>query len=89
MRYFIVTILLASTLYSCKTETDSPAKDDQVEALLSTMTLEEKVGQMTQVTIDMILQNDKLDEIDERKLKAAILEKKVGSILNVKPQERP
>ncbi len=85
MRYFIVTIFFAVLLYSCKPESGTTTtSDDQIESLLNTMTIEEKVGQMTQVTIDMILQNDKLDEIDERKLKAAILEKKVGSILNVK-----
>ncbi len=86
MRYFIPLILVAVLLQSCKTETSSSDSDQRVETLLAKMTIEEKVGQMTQVTIDMILQNDKLDEIDERKLKAAILEKKVGSILNVKGQ---
>lgn len=85
MRYSLVVLLIASMAFSCKTDSASTKDGDQrVESLLSKMTIEEKVGQMTQVTIDMILQNDKLDEIDERKLKAAILEKKVGSILNVK-----
>ncbi len=85
MRYTIVALLLASLFFSCdQKQNKATDDDDRLEALLSKMTLEEKVGQMTQVTIDMILHNDKLDEIDERKLKAAILEKKVGSILNVK-----
>ncbi len=85
MRQFII-ILLAFSLVTCKTNPAATTgdRDDRVENVLSKMTIEEKVGQMTQVTIDMILRNEKLDEIDERKLKAAILEKKVGSILNVK-----
>ena len=56
----------------------------QVEALLDKMTMEEKVGQMTQVTIDLILEDESLTEIDEQKLRQAIVDKKVGSILNVK-----
>ncbi|UII33595.1 glycoside hydrolase family 3 C-terminal domain-containing protein [Fulvivirga ulvae] len=58
--------------------------DQKVEALLSKMSIEEKVGQMTQVTIDLILEDSSLDAIDDKKLKEAILNKKVGSILNVK-----
>lgn len=58
--------------------------DQKVEALLSKMSIEEKVGQMTQVTIDLILKDSSPDAIDEKKLKEAIINKKVGSILNVK-----
>ncbi|MCG8389240.1 MAG: glycoside hydrolase family 3 C-terminal domain-containing protein [Cytophagales bacterium] len=60
------------------------AYDTEVQELLEKMTLEEKIGQMTQVTIDLILKEDKTDEIDEEKLRYTVLEKKVGSILNVK-----
>ncbi|MEO1253884.1 MAG: glycoside hydrolase family 3 N-terminal domain-containing protein [Bacteroidota bacterium] len=65
----------------------SPEKgevDQQVAVLLSNMSLEEKIGQMTQVTIDLILKDNSAIEIDTEKLKKAIIEKKVGSILNVK-----
>ncbi|QCK14514.1 beta-glucosidase [Mangrovivirga cuniculi] len=55
-----------------------------VESLLDKMTVEEKVGQMTQVTIDLILKENSTTEIDPDKLRKAIVEKKVGSILNVK-----
>ena len=58
--------------------------DKQVATLLAKMSIEEKVGQMTQVTIDMILKDDETMVVDEAKLKKAILEKHVGSILNVK-----
>lgn len=58
--------------------------DEQVTNLLNKMSIEEKVGQMTQVTIDMILKDDETMVVDEAKLRKAILEKHVGSILNVK-----
>ena len=57
---------------------------DELDKLISEMTIEEKVGQMTQVTIDLILQDNSTTAIDEAKLRKAILEHKVGSILNVK-----
>lgn len=55
-----------------------------VEQLLSQMTIEEKVGQMTQVTIDLILKDNSTTEIDPAKLRTAIIDKKAGSILNTK-----
>ncbi|HEY8402307.1 MAG TPA: glycoside hydrolase family 3 N-terminal domain-containing protein [Cytophagaceae bacterium] len=59
----------------------------KVEELLAKMTLEEKVGQMTQLTLDAISKGEFHDankpmEIDEEKLKKAILQYHVGSILN-------
>lgn len=61
--------------------------DEQVNALLSRMTDEEKVGQMTQITINLILKDASLPwdqiEVDPRKLAIAIQDYKVGSILNV------
>ncbi|HMQ61150.1 MAG TPA: glycoside hydrolase family 3 protein, partial [Flavilitoribacter sp.] len=56
----------------------------KVKDLMARMTIEEKVGQMTQVTIDMVMQDQGNQNIDEAKLRTAILDKKVGSILNVK-----
>ncbi len=58
--------------------------DREVTTLISNMSLEEKVGQMTQVTIDLILKDGSSTEVDPQKLRKAIVEKKVGSILNVK-----
>lgn len=63
--------------------------DEQVTNLLNKMSIEEKVGQMTQVTIDMILKDDETMVVDEAKLRRAILEKHVGSILNVKGHAYP
>ncbi len=67
---------------------NSPARDadssSKVEALLARMTLEEKVGQMTQLEIGMICngRNQAL-VIDQAKLEKAIIKYGVGSILNV------
>ncbi|RED99818.1 glycoside hydrolase family 3 N-terminal domain-containing protein [Marinoscillum furvescens] len=60
----------------------------RVEALLAKMTLEEKVGQMAQVTLDVVTQGPNAYESDEPLklnidlVREAILTHKVGSILN-------
>jgi beta-glucosidase len=59
----------------------------KIEALLRKMTIEEKVGQMTQLTIDMVTTGDDQEvKIDEAKLRKAVVEYGVGSILNVNNQ---
>jgi len=58
----------------------------KIEALLRQMTVEEKVGQMTQVTIDVVSVPNAVGRnhrLDPQKLEEAILKWKVGSILNV------
>jgi beta-glucosidase len=63
--------------------------DAKVDALLKKMTLEEKVGQMTQVAIDVVSRgaDGRLEphELDPSKLEKAVLGYHVGSILNVGP----
>lgn len=64
------------------------AIDQKVESLLSKMTLEEKVGQMTQISVEAFLKttNGRVNEpheFDIVKLEEAIKKYKVGSILNV------
>jgi len=62
----------------------------KIESLLQTMTLEEKVGQMTQLTIDMVTSGKDQDlRIDQAKLEKAIVKYGVGSILNVNKQALP
>src|SRR5436190_18139824 len=59
----------------------------RIEALLRRMTIEEKVGQMTQLTIDMVTRGkDQNVEIDAEKLQKAVVKYGVGSILNVTNQ---
>ncbi|CAF1096003.1 unnamed protein product [Adineta steineri] len=66
-----------------------PSYDKQVNALLAQMTDEEKVGQMTQISIQLILKDSTKPwyeaEIDPIKLTTAIQDYKVGSIFNVIP----
>ncbi len=60
---------------------------EKVKSLISEMTLEEKVGQMTQITIQVVSAKqgtkDQHHVIDEKKLEEAIKKYNVGSILNV------
>jgi beta-glucosidase len=66
-----------------------PARNNaqRVEALLRRMTLEEKVGQMTQLTMGMIVSGrDQNVQIDQAKLDKAIGQYGVGSFLNVSDQ---
>lgn len=62
--------------------------DAQIAQLIQQMTLEEKAGQMTQVTLEMLLQRDAAGKIklpavfDAMKLDSALRVYRVGSILN-------
>ena len=59
----------------------------KIEELLKRMTLEEKVGQMTQLAIGMIASgSDQTIKVDPAKLDKAIAKYGVGSILNVSEQ---
>ena len=62
--------------------------DARVESLLRRMTLEEKVGQMTQVTIGVVAapgdaQRPGRVALDPKKLREAVVTYRVGSLLNV------
>src|SRR6185295_4284762 len=64
-----------------------PDYTQKIEDLLKRMTLEEKVGQMTQLAIGMIINGqDQNFQIDPAKLEKAIVKYGVGSILNVSDQ---
>lgn len=64
-------------------------EDQFVDALLKKMTIEEKVGQMTQVTLDVISaqgtggQDLEPQQVDTARLREALMKYHVGSILNV------
>ncbi len=84
MRYHIlkVAFLMVGVLLviACNTSmTGDDPVENKVNALLSEMTLEEKVGQMTQITIG-VFYNDNI--LDKEKLKEYISKYGVGSILN-------
>ncbi|QOJ30417.1 MAG: glycoside hydrolase family 3 C-terminal domain-containing protein [Ignavibacteriales bacterium] len=62
-------------------------QEAKLNELISKMTLEEKAGQMTQITIQTISKKqgtkDQKHELDDKKLEEAITKYHVGSILNV------
>ena len=86
---------LISILVACSTtqETSRVMSDvrnknkDFVKRLMTTMTLEDKVGEMTQLTLDMLSVGEPYQvpdphTLDETKLKHVLVDLKVGSILN-------
>src|ERR1700761_3041093 len=87
-RIFIITISLVflaiPILMAQQKKEASSTLDNKVDALIAKMTLEEKVGQMTEVTSDVVSKsNTDPHQIDPEKLKEAIMKYHVGSILNV------
>jgi len=67
-----------------------PDRIPQVESLLAQMTLEEKVGQMTQLEIGMVATGKGQSlKIDPAKLQKAVVQYGVGSILNVSDEALP
>lgn len=97
-----VFILLACLIFSCKSwnsntelvknkeiDLDISSLDKELNEIISKMSLEEKVGQTCQITLDVILKFNadgtakQFAEIDSSKLAEAVHKYKVGSILNV------
>ena len=96
--YFFVISLLC--FFSCQNDSiqnDSISSsllldsktEDSINNLIDKMTIQEKVGQTCQITLDAILKKDTLGvllephEIDQEKLNIALIDYNVGSILNV------
>ncbi len=72
---------LSLAMVGCSVRNQEASRQANVQDLLASMTLEEKIGQMTQIDFSVIAgQGDKL--IDQAKLLDAILTHHVGSILN-------
>ncbi|TKC00618.1 glycoside hydrolase family 3 N-terminal domain-containing protein [Pedobacter cryophilus] len=88
----IMLIFLSGTLspYSLKAQTSNASKelDVKVATLLQKMTLQEKVGQMAQITLDVITKgpdrfsSDEPVVLDEVAMKKAFGVYKLGSVLN-------
>jgi beta-glucosidase len=77
----LFSLILAPTFAQNHPQADVNKK---VAALLAQMTLEEKVGQMTEVTSDVVSKTGTPEhQLDPEKLKEAIMTYHVGSILNV------
>ena len=81
--------LLDSDEFFQRTIRSAPEKNNtqKIEDLLKRMTLEEKVGQMTQLAISMVVSGRDQDvKIDPAKLDKAMVKYGAGSILNVSDQ---
>lgn len=80
----ILMIILATGIFAGNDKNKQTEK--KINDLLAKMTLEEKIGQMTQVTLEVVIKerkNEKDPAVPEvSKLRDAILKYKVGSILN-------
>ena len=78
---FMVAIMISTTGFSQTVE-------QRVEDLLSQMTLKEKVGQMTQLTVDLIAVGETFNlvepyQIDTSNLRKTNVEYGVGSLMNI------
>ena len=88
---FIVAVVLFScnSNNSIKSNKLDPKIEDSITTIISKMSIEEKVGQTCQITLDAILLKDSTNtlvephQIDKNKLDKAIVEYNVGSVLNV------
>lgn len=87
---FIIISILSITLSfsSCKQENSSSPYEKEIEKILSKMTLEEKVGQTAQFTLDVIGEGENIYsshfpfKLDEEMLEDVLVNRKIGSILN-------
>lgn len=66
----------------------NPATEQKIKVLVSRMTLEEKVGQMAQVSIEGFAKKGSVQafEMDTAMLREAIVKYHIGSILNTPPE---
>jgi beta-glucosidase len=78
-----VLFLLTFVLISCTKYQNSSSTDQKVESLIAQMTLEEKIGQMTQICFSMITEGrGKKLVLDKQAARDAILNHHVGSFLS-------
>ncbi|HEV2833530.1 MAG TPA: glycoside hydrolase family 3 N-terminal domain-containing protein, partial [Hanamia sp.] len=79
----LLLILVIITPDESAAQAANAATEAKINALIKQMTLEEKVGQMAQVSIESLGKNDGINfTFDETKLKDAVINYKVGSLLN-------
>jgi len=80
-------LALATTAYAQRPAPTGGSVDSRVEELLKKMTIEEKVGEMTQLTIMAVSKTQGSSkvahELDSLKLDSALVHYNVGSLLNV------
>lgn len=85
---FLAIPLLALSFLATAQQKTNQAIDQKVKTLLGKMTLEEKVGQMAQITMDVITNGkDRFSSyepvaLNQQQLEHALVKYKVGSVLN-------
>lgn len=84
----LISSFLLAFMFQSADQQDDNAMESFISDMIEKMTLEEKVGQMTQITLEVVTKegNDrdplKPLTMDEEKLREAILKYKIGSIIN-------
>lgn len=83
-RHFVSATFFGLSMISVSAQSPN---DPDIEALIKKMTIEEKVGQMTQLNLDVISKGEIYNlvephQLDPEKLKKALVNYHVGSILN-------
>ncbi len=76
-------LMLCFLTLSVWSQNTRPEIDAKVSQMLSKMSIEEKIGQMTQITVTTFDVKGKPGELDAKKLSDAIQKYHIGSILNV------
>jgi beta-glucosidase len=90
-KYSVVLICVASLfLFSCsEKKEDKTGIEEKIDSILQNMTVEEKIGQTCQVTLDALLKKDENGllvspiKFDDEKLNEALTQYHIGSVLNV------
>lgn len=82
-KFLVIAFLFCGATWSQEVKKTRAEIDAKVSELLSKMTLEEKVGQMTQITVTVFEDVKRPGYFDAAKLKQGIQEYHIGSILNV------
>lgn len=85
MKKLLITILfLGITTANAFAQLTEEQITQKVDSVMQTMTLTDKVGEMTQLAIDVIsTPGEAPDELNEERLRKVLLDYRVGSILNV------
>ncbi len=84
----LLLVFLTSFQISAQQKTKLTPLQQKVNALVAKMTLEEKVGQMAQITLDVIgkgkdrFSSDEPFTLDEKAMQKALVQYKLGSVLN-------
>lgn len=95
-KLFLFILLISTLVISCQPKggevasqkPESAAIDQKVARLIETMTIEEKAGQMTQVTLDVLTKGDSPMgsyeplSLDDSTMKLAFSQYQIGSVLN-------